>query len=226
MRLLFRSPGTERAISIARVKSMIWWVIIGAVIVGALAYGYWSHTRDGRHLARLFNALAVRYGADITPAGLLILPQLRFARSGRLVLVTAMHSSGAQTHDSGPFTLINLELPTDSGQTLRLLRSDANLASAVNRLAEVITPGERAATGQNNFDEAFRIEWSDKGFGVRLLDADLRERLLSSRLPRLDVRLNGAKIAIHFDGIAKSAAEIEEMIDLAMLLADRCSAET
>jgi hypothetical protein len=37
---------------------MTWWLVIGAVVIAALGYGYWDHTKQSRHLARLFAVVA------------------------------------------------------------------------------------------------------------------------------------------------------------------------
>ena len=41
-------------------------------------------------------------------------------------------------------------------------------------------------------------------------------------LPRIDVRVTGDKITVLADGIAQSTAELDAMIDIATLVADRC----
>ena len=33
---------------------MIWWIVIPAVIVAALAYAYWEHGKQSRRLAALY----------------------------------------------------------------------------------------------------------------------------------------------------------------------------
>lgn len=201
---------------------MSWWLVIAALIAAALAYGYWDHTRQSRRLANLFADLAAKHRGVVKRASLVALPQLRFETGGRRVLVTAMATSGTSGRDSGPFMVVILELPFDSGQKIRIERSDADLTSGANRLIDAVTPGSRPTTGDTAFDEAFRFEWSDPAFASRLLDASVRQTLLNARLPHLDVRLDGPKISAHSDGIAASTAEIEALIDIAVLWADRC----
>ena len=189
---------------------MVWELIIGAVIAAALVYGYRVHTRDSRHLAKLFAVLAAEHKGALKPASLVALPQLRFEQDGRRVLVTAMATSGAETGDSGPFTVVELEMPFDSGEKVRATRRGGSLI------------GGRQETGHESFDAAFRIEWSDPAIGARILDPNVRWALLQSPLPRLDVRLVGDKVTVLADGIAQSTTELDAMIAIATLVADRC----
>ncbi len=57
----------------------------------------------------------------------------------------------------------------------------------------------------------------------RVLDLRLRQKLLDSRHLRLEVALNRAKISVHIDDYVKSAADLDEMIEIATLLAENCS---
>ncbi len=95
---------------------MSWWLVIAAFIAAALAYGYWDHTRQSRRLAKFFADLAAKHRGEVKRATLVALPQLRFEMDGRCVLVTAMATSGALGRDSGPFMVVDLELPFDTGQ--------------------------------------------------------------------------------------------------------------
>ncbi len=205
---------------------MDWWLIVTAVVAAALAYAYWDHTNQSRHLGKLFALLATKYRGEVKRASLLVLPQLRFELHGRRFLVTAMvassHAVTGGSGTSGHFTLVNLDLPFDTGQKVRVRRSDANPTAGVNRFIDAVAPGRRPATGHMEFDQAFRIEWSDQAYASRVLDSPVRQRLLNSRLPRLDVRLDGPNISVHIDGIAESAADLEALIDIAVLLADHC----
>ncbi len=203
---------------------MSWWLVIAALIAAALAYGYWDHTQQSRRLAKLFADLAAKHGGEVTRASLVALPQLRFETDGRRVLVTAMATSGTHGRGSGPFMVVKLELPFDTEQKIRIERSDADLTSGANRLIDAVTPGSRPTTGDEAFDEAFRLEWSDPVFASRLLDPHVRRTLLSARLPRIDIRLEGPTISAHSDGFATSTAEIEALIEIAVLWAERCEA--
>ena len=69
------------------------------------------------------------------------------------------------------------------------------------------------------FEEAFRIRAGDAPAAFRFLERPVREKLIASRLPRLEVRREGRKLSVHMDGIAASREEIEELIDIASLLA-------
>ncbi len=201
---------------------MSWWLIIAAFIAAALVYGYWDHSRQSRRLAKLFADLAAKHGGEVTRASFVALPQLRFELGARRVLVTAMATGGTPGRGSGPFMVVKLELPLDTEQKIRIERSDADLTSGANRLIDAVTPGSRPTTGDEAFDEAFRLEWSDPAFASRLLDPHVRRTLLNARLARIDVRLEGATISAHSDGIAASTAEIEALIDIAALWAERC----
>jgi hypothetical protein len=205
---------------------MHWGVAIAVIVAAALAYGYWDHTHQSRHLTRLFSRLAEKYHGELKRANLLVLPQLRFELEDRRFFVAAMATSGhvaaGSSGYSGPFTFVDLSLPFDTGQKVRVERNDSNLARGVDRVIDAMAPGRHPATGHAEFDEAFRIECSDPAFAFRLLGASVRRELLNSRLPRLDARLNGHEISVHMDGIARSEADLEGLIELAMLLADHC----
>ncbi len=203
---------------------MSWWLVIAALIAAALAYGYWDHTQQSRRLAKLFADLAAKHGGEVTRASLVVLPQLRFETDGRRVLVTVMATSGTHGRGSSPFMVIKLELPFDTGQKIRIERSDADLTGGANRLIDAVTPGSRPTTGDEAFDEAFRLEWSDPAFASRLLDPHVRRTLSNAPLAHLDVRLEGPTISAHSDGFAASTAEIEALIDIAVLWAERCEA--
>jgi hypothetical protein len=205
---------------------MYWWLAIALIITAALAYGYWDHTGQSRQLARLFANLAAKYQGEVKKADLLALPQLRFEKDGCHLLVSAMETSGhvvaGTSGYTGPFTFVDLNLPFDTAQKIRVERSDANLLSGANRLIEAMTPLKRPKTGHVEFDRAFDIKWEDQAFAFDLLNESVREKLLNSLLPRLDVRVDGNKISVHTDGIAKSEADLQELIEIAVLLADNC----
>jgi hypothetical protein len=205
---------------------MSWGLVIAALIAAALAYGYWDHTQRSRRLARLFADLAAKHGGAVTRASLVALPQLRFDLGARRVVVTAMATSGTLGRGSGPFMVVKLELPFDTGQKIRIERSAADLTGGANRLIDAVTPGNRPTTGDEAFDEAFRFEWSDATFASRLLDPHVRRTLLNAPLAHLDVRLEGPAISAHSDGFATSTAEIEALIDITVLWAERCEAGT
>ena len=198
---------------------MDWWLIIGGVVAAALAFAYWEHTRQSRRLAGFFTVLAARHGGEVKRGNLLVLPQLRFERNGRRFLVTAMASAGATAKDSAPFTLVDVELPFDTGAKLRVERNP----DIAERLIDAVTPGAQPATGHETFDEAFRIKGNDQSVVARLLDARVRYELLGSALPRLALRVDGRKIAVDMDGYATSQVEVEELIEIAALLAERCA---
>ncbi len=206
---------------------MTWGLVIAAVIVAALAYGYWDHTKQSRHLAKLFAALAAKYRGQVKRASLLALPQLRFERDGRRVLVGALatsgHVSAGSSGYSGPFTFVDLELPFDSGQKLRA-EPATGLDHHVGRLVDAVVPGLSPKTGHAAFDDAFRIAGGDPAFAIRLFGPEVRERMLASRLPRLQVRVAGRKVGVHIDGIAGSRGDLEEMIEIAASLAENCPA--
>lgn len=208
---------------------MIWWIVIPAVIVAALAYAYWEHGKQGRRLAGLFAPLAASHGGKVKAATLLALPQLGFERDGRKYVVGAMASGGPNVSGTasrpgfnGPFTFANLELPYDTGQEMRILRTD-RLDRGIDAIVSAVAGGYQPTSGDENFDGAFRIQSSDQTFVHRALEAQLREKLLGSSQQRLEVALTGAKISIHVDDYVKSAGDLDEMIEIATLLADNCS---
>jgi len=204
---------------------MTWGLIIAAVIVAALMYGYWDHGKQSRHLAKLFAALAVKYRGQVKRASFLALPQLRFERDGRRVLVGALATSGqvaaGSSGYSGPFTFVDLELPFDTGQKIRAERA-TGLDRHAGRIVESVVPGRYPKTGHAAFDDAFRIAGGDPAFAIRLFGPELREKMLASRLPRLRVRVVGSRIGVHSDGIAGTPDDLEEMIEIAANLADNC----
>lgn len=198
---------------------MEWWLIIVGLIAAALVYGYRDHMRHSRRLSRIFAALAARHGGTVTRGSVLVLPQLRFAHDGRPVLVTAMASAGASAKERGPFTFAQVELPADTGAELRVER-DPDIGE---RLIDAVMPGQPPTSGHEAFDRAFRIKGKDPAFAARLLDARVRYELLGAQLPRLAVRVVGRRITVDMHGIATAQAEIEELIKIAALLAERCA---
>ena len=201
---------------------MIWWLVIIGGIGIAMAYAYWLHGSESRKLAQPLAELAQATGGQLRAASLVALPQLRFERNGRRYLVTAMASDGAEGPNAGPFTVVDLVLPFDTRQTLRVERSDKSLAGSAQRLVDSLTPGGGLQTGQRDFDEAFRITGRDQAVADKLLHPDLRHRLLNAGLPRVDVRLEGDRISVHMEGIAGTRDEIEALVAIAELLAERC----
>lgn len=200
---------------------MFWWLIIAAAVIAALAYGYWEHTKQSRHLAKLLARLAARHGGEVKRGTLLVMPQFRFEKDGRRLLVTSMATSGhvaaGSSGYSGPFTLINLDLPAGGGENIRVLRN----TEIADRLIGAVAPGSFPTTGHGEFDTAFRIKGGDQSLANQIFDAGVREKLLQSKLPRLDARVADAKISVHMDGYATSDSELEEMIEIALLLAER-----
>ena len=208
---------------------MIWWIVIPAVIAAALAYAYWEHRKQSRRLVDLFIPLATTYGGDVKAATVLALPQLRFERDGRRYFLGAMASGGTLVSGSasrpgfnGPFTFANLEIQPDTGQELNIQRTD-RLDHGVNRLVSSVSSGHISTSGDSAFDNAFRIRSDDQAFVHRVLDPSLRQKLLGSSQQRLEVALTGTKISVHIDDYVKSAAELDEMIEIATLLAENCS---
>ena len=150
------------------------------------------------------------------------LPQLHFEIDGRRFRVGALPTSGAEASDSGPFCFVDVALGVDTGQQLRLARRDVEAtADAARRLGRA-PPSGRPATGDHAFDTAFRMKWNNDDFAARLLDARLRRKLLATRLPRLDIRLDGARLSVHTDGYVETLIDLDELIDIAATLAARC----
>ena len=204
---------------------MSWSLGTVLVVVAALAYGYWDHRRNSRRITHLLAPLARRHAGQLKAASLLALPQLRFELAGRHVLVTVMANSGAHIGSSGPFTVVEVELPFDTGEKLRVERSDGRLSRGVRRLVDRVRSGGRGATGDEAFDRVFRLAAGEHAFANRLLDAEVRSRLLGAALPQLDLRVDGSKVSVTMDGSAQSEAQIEALIELVMLVGDRCEAK-
>lgn len=192
---------------------MDWWLAITILVAAALAYGYREHTRGRRRLTALFASLAEGNDGQVKPGSLFVLPQLRFERGGGCYLVTAMASSGAHDGASGPFTLVAVELPSDRGQEVRVERRAAALPADPGARGSASTEGLRA------FEDAFRIRPGGAPAAVRFLEAPVRQKLLASRLPGLEARVGGRKVSVHMDGITASREELEELIEIAALLA-------
>ena len=191
---------------------MDWWLTITVLVAAAVAYAYCEHTRHWRRLEALFASLADKHGGEVRPGSLLVLPQLRFERDGGRYLVTAMANSGAHDGASGPLTLVDVEMPSDSGQEIRVERR------AVGRPADPSAPGTAPIAELHAFGDAFRVRAGGAQATARLLEAPVREKLMASRLPRLEARVEGQKVSVHMDGIAASREELEELIDIASLL--------
>jgi hypothetical protein len=65
----------------------------------------------------------------------------------------------------------------------------------------------------------FRVRAGDPLATVRFLEALVREKLMASRLRRLEARVEGQKVSVYMDGIGASCDELEELIDIASLFA-------
>ena len=131
---------------------MDWSILIALTIVAALAYGYWDHTRQRRHLGKSFAVLAARYRGQATPGNLLLLPQLRFERNGCRYLVAALATHGSDSGESGPFTFVDLELPFDTGREIHVRRS----TGGGKRLMDPLGPGGIQRPGTRNSMRPFR----------------------------------------------------------------------
>jgi len=211
---------------------MLWWMIIIAVIAAALAYGFWDHLRQSRRLAGLFAPLAVEFGGELVKPSLLAFPQLRFEVDCGSAHLGAMANSGAIGPVRGPFTFVELTLAGDTGQDLV-----AERGKSVQRLAghlaghlvgRVVPRGRaraRIKTGHTEFDEAFWLDGSDHQFASVLFDRGVRQKLLGTRLPGLEIRLRGDRISAHCDGIVETRRDLEALIDIAVDLAQRCPIE-
>ncbi len=196
---------------------MEWWLIIGGLIAAALAFGYWEHTRQSRRLGGILAVMAAKHNGEVKRGGLLVLPQLRFAQEGRRFLIGAMASAGAIAKESAPFTFVEVKLPFDTGAKLRVERNPGIAA----HLIDAATPGHPPTTGHEAFDGAFRIKGKDPALASRLLDARARHELLGTDLPRLTCRVDGRRISVHMDGYATAQTEVEALIRIATLLAER-----
>ena len=201
---------------------MHWWLIIVAFIGAALYYAYREHTRRGRDLGRLLGLAAAKRRGSVTPGTWLVLPQLHVEIDGRQFRIGAMPTSGAESTNSGPFCFVDVALGVDTGQQLRFARRDVEAtADAARRLGQP-PPDGRPATGDQAFDTAFRMKWNNEDFAARLLDARLRRKLLAARLPRLDIRIDGARLSVHTDGYVETLIDLDELIDIAAAVAARC----
>ncbi len=199
---------------------MEWWLIIAGLIAAALAFGYWDHTRQSRCLGGILAALAHKHSGQVQRGGLLVLPQLRFERDDQRFLVSAMANAGATAKERAPFTFVEVELPIDTGAKLRVERGP----DIGERLVDAVTPGKPPTSGHEAFDRAFRIKGKDPSLALRLLDARARHELLGADLPRLTCRVDGHRISVDMDGYATTQTEIEALIRIATLLAERSMA--
>lgn len=209
---------------------MIWWIIIPAVVVAALAYAYWEHRKQSERLIALFTPVAEARGGSVKPATLIALPQLRFEHAGRNYFVGAMANAGNRVSGSasrpgftGAFTFANVEIEHDTDRDLNILRTD-RLDRAALRLINSVSKTDLVTTGDNTFDGAFRIKSNDQAFVNRILGPELRQMLLNSPQQRLEVALRGTKLSVHIDDYVKSAVQLDEMIGIVTLLAENCKA--
>ena len=182
-----------------------------------------------RRLATLFAPLAAANSGDVKAATVLALPVLRFERDGRRYVVGAMASGGplvsgtaSRPGFNGPFTFANLELPFDTGQELRIQRSD-KLDRGISRTIASVTNGQRPTSGDDEFDNMYLIKTRDQAFARLTLDPPLRKKLIDSPHQCLEVALNGAKISVHIHDYANSPSDLDEMIDIATRLANNCN---
>ena len=122
------------------------------------------------------------------------------------------------TEGGAPFTLIELKLPGDSGEKIRIRRK----SGATTQVDIPVISGGRLSTGDRDFDDAFRIEGDNQLFASTLLDSDVRRQLLSASPRGVEARVERNKIAVTMEGIARSAEDLEVLIETAGLLADHC----
>ncbi len=134
----------------------------------------------------------------------------------RHYLVAAMATSGAE--GSRPFTFVDLDLPFDTGQKIRVKRRTGPAKGPIDAAAH----GSPPTSGLKEFDQAFRVEASNQVFASALFELPVRQKLLGLRMPHLEIRVEAQKIRVDMDGIAKSEADLEELIEIASLLADHC----
>jgi hypothetical protein len=204
---------------------MLWWMIIIAVIAAALAYGFWDHLRQSRRLAGLFAPLAVEFGGELVKPSLLAFPQLRFEVDCGRAHLGAMANSGAIGPVRGPFTFVELTLAGDTGQDL-VAECSKSVQRLAGHLVGRVVPRSRARTriktGHAEFDEAFWLDGADHQFVSGLFDRGLRQQLLDTRLPGLEIRVQGDRISVHCDGIVETRSDLETLIDIAVDLAQRC----
>jgi len=135
-----------------------------------------------------------------------------------------MANSGAIGKVRGPFSFVEVTLATDSGQEILIARSSP-LGRAAKSLAVAVAPGSRWCSGDPAFDEAFSIKGGDASFLAHILGREPRERLLDSRLPGLELRVQGSRISAYCEGIAETPAQVEEMTALCRLAASNSPTE-
>lgn len=209
---------------------VIWWIVIPAVIVAALAHAFWDHRKHSRLLVGLYTPLATTYGGSVKAASFLALPQLRFARGGGRYMVGAMATAGTRVSGSasrpgftGPFTFAHVDLPRDTGQDLNVLKTD-RLDRAMLRLATAVSGGREPTSGDGAFDRAFRVTANDQGFVDRVLDPTLRQKLLDAPYQRIEVAVAGIQVRVHIDGYVKTVGDLDGMMEITTRLADNCLA--
>lgn len=181
---------------------------------------FYLYRQDSSGLTAIMQPLAARYGGTLRPASPMTFPSLHFETEDRHYRVHAMPTAGPNALP-GPFTFVQLTLPFDSTLQAEVKRTPARIRGAVAALA----PDRQAITGDPAFDQAFRLKGRDQAVMVDLLDDDLRASVLAAQLAGLNLRLAGDEITVFIDGLAKTTAEIEEMIALAGALAERCEDE-
>lgn len=86
-------------------------------------------------------------GGGRTPSDQGELPQLRFENDGGRYLVTAMPNNGAHKGASGPFTFVDVELRSDTGQKIRVERRGAG------RFVDPSVPGAAPLIGLQEFED-------------------------------------------------------------------------
>ena len=130
--------------------------------------------------------------------------------------------SASRPGSNEPFTFAEVDNWTDAGQELNILRSDS-LDRTARRLVDRASNGRAPTSGDVTFDNAFLIKSGDQAFVRRVLDPRLRQKLLDCRHQRLEVALTPAKTSVHIDDYVSSAADLDEMVEIATWLADNCS---
>lgn len=184
---------------------MEWWLIIGAVVIMALVFAYREHNRERRRLGKLFKLLAAKHRDQAKAGSFLYLPELFFEKDHGSYRLGAMATSGSP--GDGPFTYLKLRMAEDCALKATLKRKDAKADAAVA------------------LEEAYGIKGAGWEELTHLLKPRLARKLLESRLKGLELRLNRADIALHLEGFVQDKEALDEMIELAGLLAEACQEE-
>lgn len=182
-------------------------LVVAAVVV---AFSWWTkQERDA--LYRLLRGQAEKRAGEAEPGTLLYYPKLSFTHMG--VVFTASALLGGRRPDRRPATTyVKFSVSLRPGNDFRVRRKTKSLQTVLDGKLG----GSPVRTGDPAFDESFRVKSANAQTALQFLTDDVQRCLLAFD-ETVDVRFAGSQCIVTVDGIVKSEAALDRMLDLAVL---------